>query len=198
MIDPEIEAIDAAMKAQGRSRADLGRLLGLDSAQISRVFAGKRRMQRAEHQKAVEWLGINAPPAALPGGRIVAMPGMVPLYGWVGAASDSRLTLADQNLRGYVPMHPNQAHVREPFALEVSDVSMVPRYKPGEIVYLAPHRWPSRDQDCVIVTRESHGFLKTFVRRDAGAIFTEQLNPAGELTFPLDEVEAVHAVVGRG
>ncbi len=46
MDDPEIAAIDAALKAQGKSRAELGRLLGLDSAQISRIFANKRRLKR--------------------------------------------------------------------------------------------------------------------------------------------------------
>lgn len=41
------------------------------------------------------------------------MPGLVPLYGFVGAASDGRLTLAEQNQRGYVPMHPAQLHARD-------------------------------------------------------------------------------------
>lgn len=198
MIDPEVVAIDAAMKQQSRSRADLGRLLGLGLAQISRIFAGKRRLQRAEHKATLEWLGINSPPPQAAGGTIVGMPGMVPLYGWVGATSDSRLTLADQNLRGYVPMHPNQAHVRDAFALEVADVSMVPRYEPGEIIYVAPNRWPSRNQDCVLVTTNSIGLLKRFLRRDADSVHLFQLNPEKEIRFDLVEVEAIHTVVGRG
>lgn len=198
-MDPEIAAIDAALKQQGKTRADLGRHLGLDSAQVSRIFAMKRRIQRHEYQRTMEWLGMAAasgPPQG--GGLIVPLPGMVPLYGWVGAASESRLTIADQNLRGYVPMHPNQAHVRDPFALEVSDISMVPRYEPGEIVYLSPHRWPARGQDCVVVTREHHGFLKRFVSRDPEQVNLWQLNPDGPLHFSLSEVEAIHTVVGRG
>jgi phage repressor protein C with HTH and peptisase S24 domain len=197
MIDPEITAIDAAMKLRGLTRAELGRLLGLDSAQVSRMFAGKRRLQRHEARQINDWLG-GSPAAGAVGGAVVPMPGMVPLYGWVGAASENRLTLADQNLRGYVPMHPSQAHVREAFALEVADISMMPRYEPGEIVYLAPNRWPQRGQDCVVVTRDSHGFLKRYVRRDADRIYLSQFNPETELDFEMTEVEAVHAVVGRG
>lgn len=197
MIDPDVLAIDAALKASSRPRADVGRLLGLDSTQLNRLFNGKRKLQKHEHQKVQEWLGLGAAAASTPGATILPMPGMVPLYGWVGAASENRLTLADQNLRGYVPMHPSQNLVRDPFALEVNDVSMVPRYEPGEIVYLAPNRWPIRGQDCVVVTTAGDGMLKRFLRKDAEAIHLFQLNPEKELSIPLSEIESVHSVVGR-
>lgn len=198
-VDPEIVEIDKAMAAQGKSRADLGRLLGLDSSQVSRTFSGRRRLQRHEYSKVMAWLGLASGPATESrGGAIVPLPGMVPLYGWVGAASDGRLTMAEQSLRGYVPMHPNQAHVRDAFALEVADISMIPRYEPGEIVYVAPNRWPRRDQDCVVVTADGHGYLKRFVKRDDSTLFLVQLNPQSDVTFPMDQVAMVHAVVGRG
>lgn len=198
-VDPEITEIDKAMAAQGKSRADVGRLLGLDSSQVSRIFSGRRRLQRHEYNTLLPWLGLASGPATESrGGAIVPLPGMVPLYGWVGAASDSRLTMADQSLRGYVPMHPNQAHVREAFALEVADISMIPRYEPGEIVYVAPNRWPTRNQDCVVVTEDGHGYLKRFVRRDDATLFLLQLNPQQEVTIAMAEIRMVHAVVGRG
>lgn len=196
MVDPEIAAIDAALKAKGFKRADLGRLLGLDSAQVSRIFSGRRRLQRHEARQIEDWLGgKETRPASA---TIHPLPGMVPLYGWVGAASESRLTLAEQSLRGFVPMHPAQQNLREAFALEVADISMVPRYEPGEIVYLAPNRWPTRNQDMVLVTKESHGFLKRFISRDAERVTAWQLNPERELTYELKDVDAVHTVVGRG
>ncbi len=186
------------MDGQGKTRADLARLLGLDSSQVTRVFQGKRRLQRHEYMRALDWLGMGGGSSQVTGGTIVPMPGMVPLYGWVGAASDSRLTLADQNLRGYVPSHPNQAHVRDAFALEVADISMIPRYEPGEIVYLAPHRWPKRDQDCVVVTVDGAGYLKRFVSREEAKVNLYQLNPAQPVVFDMQNVEAIHTVVGRG
>ena len=196
MIDPLITAIDDALTERSLPRAALGRKLGLDSKQINRLFNGERKLQHHEARIAQEWLWPSSNPPA--GGAVIPMPGMVPLYGWVGASSDASLVIAEQNLRGYVPMHPNQMHVREPFALEVADISMIPRYEPGEIIYLAPHRWPARGQDCVLVTTASHGLLKRFVRRDPEQIVLHQLNPERELTFPNAEVESVHAVVGRG
>lgn len=197
MMDPEISAIDAAMKEQGKTKADLGRLLGLDSAQVSRMFAGRRRIQLHEAKAVWAWLGGEQKTVDM-GGTVTPLPGMVPLYGWVGATTESRLTLAEQNLRGYVPAHPNQAHVRNAFALEVADVSMTPRYEPGEIIYCSPNRWPSRGQDCVLVTTDGEGLLKRFVKRDEATLTLHQLNPDEDLEYAMASVFAMHAVVGRG
>jgi phage repressor protein C with HTH and peptisase S24 domain len=95
-------------------------------------------------------------------------------------------------------MHPNQANVREPFALEVADVSMSPRYEPGEIVYVAPNRRPTAGRDCVVVTTDGQGLLKRYVRQTDRELVLEQLNPPQELTIPLDQVAQIHMVVGRG
>lgn len=198
-IDPAVEQIRAQMEAQGKSRADLGRLLGLDSSQVNRIFKGTRRIQLHEMRAVEGWLGLAATgSAAGTTASVVPMPNMVPLYGWVGAASEGRLTMAEQNLRGYVAMHPGQMHARDAFALEVNDISMSPRYEPGEVVYLAPHRWPKRDQDCVVVTRDGQGLLKRFVRRDETSVLFRQLNPEQEFSVQVDEIDSIHAVVGRG
>ncbi len=195
-MDADTTMIAARMAEQGKSRAELGRLLGLDSSQVNRVFNGKRRIQYHERLKIDEWLGQSQSLTA-PSGTVVAGPNMIPLYGYVGAASEGRLTLAEQNLRGFVPMHPAQQHVRDAFALEVNDISMSPRYEPGEMVYLAPNRWPTRDQDCVVVTHEGQGLLKKFVRREATKIVLHQLNPPLDIDVSLSDVEAIHSVVGR-
>lgn len=197
-LDPAIRRIADELERRELPRAALGRALGLDSKQMNRLFNGERRLQRHEYELALEFLGISAPDAAIPGGAIVPMPGLVPLYGWVGAASDERLTLAEQSLRGFVPMHPNQANVRDPFALEVVDVSMSPRYEPGEIIYVAPNRRPQPGQDCVIVTSDHQGLLKRFVRYGADTITLRQLNPEREFEIARKDVTQYLVVVGRG
>lgn len=196
-VDPEVVRIFEELERQSRPMAALGRALGLDPKQMNRLKIGERRLQRHEHQAALEFLGLSAA-AVGAGGKVEPLPGLVPLYGWVGASSASRLTMAEQNLRGFVQMHPNQQNVRDPFALEVADVSMSPRYEPGEIVYLAPLRQPLPGQDCVVVTTEDEGLLKRFVRRTADEVVLHQLNPEKELRMPLTSVAAIHAVVGRG
>lgn len=193
--DPEIRAIRAAMEDQGFRQADAGRILGLDSSQMTRLFNGRRRLQMHEARKLRDWLGLNGAAQEV-GGSVAVMPGLVPLYGWVGAASADRLTLAEEHLLGAVPMHPAQATVREPFALQVQDESMVPRYEPGEIVYLAPNRWPARGKYLVLVTTEGHGYLKQFVSRDENVVTLRQLNPDQEMTVEVPKIASVHAVVG--
>ena len=198
MDDPEIAAIDATMRAQGKSRADLGRLLGLDSAQVSRTFAGRRRLQIHEHRLVADWLGMQASQSLRPTAAVVTMPGMVPLFGWAGASSDDQLTLAEPNMLGTVPMHPSQVHLRKAFAVRVHGDSMAPRYEHGEIVYVAPNQWPSRDQDCLIETKDSFGFIKRFKRRIDAGIVVFQFNPPKELTFDITGVRTLHAIIGRG
>jgi len=197
-MDADTTLIAARMAELNKTRAELGRLLGLDSSQVNRIFNGKRRIQYHERLKIDEWLGQGArQPLTNTSGIVVAGPNMIPLYGYVGAASEGRFTMAEQNLRGFVPMHPAQQHVREAFALEVNDISMSPRYEPGEIVYLAPNRWPTRDQDCVIVKKDSEGLLKRFVRREQDKVVLHQLNPPLDIDVSLDEIDSIHTVVGR-
>ncbi len=195
-LEPDVVVIAALLKERGKSHADVGRLLGLDSSQVSRIFNGRRRLQLHEAKQIHAWLG-NPESIAEAGGTVIPMPGMIPLYGWVGASSENRLQLAEQSIRGFVPMHPRQATTRDAFALEVSDISMSPRYEPGEIIYLAPNRWPAKQQDGVIVTTNGHGFLKRFVRRDNNRLVFHQLNPEREIEFDISELANIHAVVGR-
>lgn len=198
-LDPEIARILEELNRQGHPRAALGRVLGLDSKQISRLFSGERRLQRHEHKLAMDFLGISTPPASVQGGAVVPLPGLVPLYGWVGAATENRLVFAEQTLRGYVPMHPAQANVRDAFALEVADSSMSPRYEPGELVYLAPNSWPRSGGDCVIVTTEAAGLLKRLVRRDIDVVHLHELYPEPrDFTLETAKIAQVHRVVGRG
>lgn len=196
-IDPEVLRILKELERQQKPRAALGRHLGLDPKQMNRLANGERKLLRHEHAQALEFLGMDGPPPTQ-GGSVVAMPGLVPLFGWVGAATENRLTIAEQSLRGYVPMHPNQVNVRAAFALEVADVSMVPRYEPGEIVYLAPNRWPKAGQDCVVVTTDDAGLLKRFVRRGLEQLTLHQLNPDVDLELDLKAIAQIHTVVGRG
>lgn len=193
---PELKALFDRIYGAGKTNADLGRLLGLDGSQVTRIIKGARQIQRHEWRKIEDWLGGSL--QEIEQHDVAIMPGLVPLYGWAGAASAERLTFAEQTLIGAVPRHPNQANVRGAFALRVSDESMVPRYEPGEIVYVAPNQWPAREQDCVLVTHEGYGYLKRFVRRADGAVTVHQLNPAQDLAFKLDDISAMHAVVGRG
>jgi SOS-response transcriptional repressor LexA len=196
--DPEVQAIFRAMAEQGRKKADLARLLEIDSSQVTRILQGRRRLRRDEWKKVEAWLSDSLDHAIQETAEVSVMPGMVPLYGWAGAATADRLVYADQTLLGAVPRHPNQANVMGAYALQISGDSMMPRYEPGEIIYIAPNQWPGREKDCVMVSKEGYGYIKRFVGQANGVITLHQLNPAEDLAFPTQDVAAMHAVVGRG
>lgn len=186
------------MEEQGRKKADLARLLEIDSSQVTRILQGRRRLRRDEWKKVESWLADSLDHAIQETAEVSVMPGMVPLYGWAGAATADRLVYADQTLLGAVPRHPNQANVMGAYALQISGDSMMPRYEPGEIIYIAPNQWPGREKDCVMVSKEGYGYIKRFVGQANGVITLHQLNPAEDLSFPIQDVGAMHAVVGRG
>jgi phage repressor protein C with HTH and peptisase S24 domain len=75
---------------------------------------------------------------------------------------------------------------------------MQPRYEPGEIVYVAPNRFPRAGADCVVVTTSDEGLLKRFIRREAAKLVLHQLNPDEDLDIELKRVAQIHTVVGRG
>lgn len=197
-VDPAVTTLFQTMSERGHRKADLARLLDLDSSQVRRIEKGERKIQHHEWSRIDEWLSVSLGQSVREAAEVAIMPGLVPLYGGVGASPDDRVTFAEQSLLGAVPRHPNQANVRGAFALRVHDESMSPRYEPGEIVYLAPNQWPAREQDCVVVTNDGFGFLKRFVRRLEGEMVCRQLNPAKDLTWDMSTLSAVHAVVGRG
>lgn len=196
-IDPQITALEGQLEEKGFKKADLGRLLGLDSSQVTRIFKGGRRLQMHEWRKIGEWLG--RPPASVSDASVAFLPGVIPLYGWAGASNqEGRITMADQTLLGSVNMHPNQVNMVGAFAVQIIGDSMYPRYRDGEIAYLAPHRRPSREQDCLVETVDGFGYLKEFVKQTGGKVILRQLNPEGEVELDAEKIKAIHAVVGRG
>lgn len=198
-LPPELVEIQAAMSAKSFTRSDAARILGLDTSQVTRTFQGTRRLQLHEARKLREWLGLEPTSASVvtPGG-VALMPGLIPLFGFVGASSPTRLTLTEDHMLGAVPMRPAQQHVKQPFALQVLDESMSPRYEPGEIVYLAPNRWPVRGQYLVLETTDGVGHLKQLLRRETDRTILHQLNPSQDLEIANDHIRAVHTVIGSG
>jgi transcriptional regulator with XRE-family HTH domain len=189
----DIDAIAEAMRAQGKSQADLGRLLGLGSSQITRMFQGRRRVQVHELQTIQEWLNIGAPPA----GDVLAAPGsMIPLYGWTDEQRHDRFQFVDEFMLGSVSAHPAQHHLRNAFAVRTPDDANWPRFEVGETLYAAPHQRPAPRGWCLVTTRQGLGLIRRFVRRSDEGLVLEQINPPQEMVVRADDVAAIHAIIG--
>lgn len=93
--------------------------------------------------------------------------------------------------------------VPDAYAIYMVGESMVPRYEPGETLYVHPHR-PARPGNYVNIQVMKAGsdqklaFVKRFVRRDNGTWTFKQLNPEKEIQFAASEVVSVHKIILSG
>lgn len=89
--------------------------------------------------------------------------------------------------------------VSDGYAVYITGSSMEPRFRPGEIAFVHPHK-PVRAGDDVIVQFEKdgecHAIIKQFVKFTDDVIVLEQHNPQQEITYQKSKVSALHTVVG--
>jgi len=130
-----------------------------------------------------------------------AMPADVPV---MGTAAGSTLSGAFQLQGGvidYVRRPPALAGARDIYALYVEGSSMEPRYFPGELVYVNPHK-PPRIGDTVIV-QEGNGdpasitaSIGVLHRRANGIVTLRKYNPPdAEITISVTRITAMHRVL---
>ena len=200
MDTPEIATLKLTLQEKGLPHAEVGRQLGLDSSQVSRLMKGTRRLQVHEKRKLEQWLGVDLSSGDLlavdPENKIAAMPGLVPLYAW--QPDGESLQLNDAHLLGVVPGHPNQANFRGGFAVRVPNEDNSPRYEQGEVLYLVMNQSPARGQFCLVKSVNGKAWVRRFVGRTADVWRFESLNPGGEETRKASDLRGVHAVVGAG
>ncbi len=208
---PAISRLRELRKAKGLSQARLAKLVGASQPDIARLERGGRRlttdwMRRIAAALEVHPADLLEPEEPWPGRRSDVLravtpgfgPDEVTVYGYAIAGEDDCIDLANRSGIGRVLRHPRQHGVAEAFAAYVAGTSMVPRYRPGELVYAIPGRWPAAGEDCIVELKGGYGFLKEFRERTAAEIVCWQHHPPGEWRRPLAEVVAVHSVVGRG
>ena len=94
--------------------------------------------------------------------------------------------------------------VQDAYALYVVGTSMVPRFYPGEMVFIHPWRQPRPDDFVVAQIRDSatdelHGYVKQFVGFDKKGLRLRQFHPKLDLpTIPAGTVHALHKVTIPG
>jgi phage repressor protein C with HTH and peptisase S24 domain len=128
------------------------------------------------------------------------MPNDVPVH---GTAAGSHLKGSFQFEAGtvidYVRRPPALTGAKDAYALYVEGSSMEPRYLPGDLVFVHPHR-PPRVGDSVIVQvaigpneiEASIGYLR---RRTGEHVILGKLNPEAEVRLNRAQVTAIHRVL---
>ena len=111
----------------------------------------------------------------------------VEVLGVAVGGDDGDFTLNGE-VSGYVRRPPGIAHLRKVFALHVLSESMIPRYDPGELIYVGGRDAVAGDHVVIEMFPDDgatvgKAYVKKLKGRTKGAIVCEQYNPPKEIQF---------------
>jgi phage repressor protein C with HTH and peptisase S24 domain len=198
-------AIRLARKQRGKVMRNISEHLGTDVAAVGNWESGRNMPSTSNLLKVAEYLQIDA--AALGRGEVAFLgdelpadaepitplglpptgPNDVELLGTAVGGDDGDFTLNGE-VSGYVRRPPGIAGLRKVFALHVLSTSMVPRYDPGELIYVGG-RDPVPGDHVVIEMfpegdeRAGKAYVKKLIERTGPSIVVEQYNPPKKITF---------------
>lgn len=97
---------------------------------------------------------------------------------------------------------PGLAQVKGAYALYIMGDSQSPRFEPGELIYVNPHRPAAPGDDVVVQLIDEEGctncaLVKRMVRRTADAVILRQFNPPLEFPVPLARIKpkGIHRIM---
>jgi phage repressor protein C with HTH and peptisase S24 domain len=221
--NPIVQRIDAIIARKGLTRASAGRLAKLSPDYIRKLGETSDRSgnltklaqlanaldvplsditgESAEPAPSQDPLAIargDARPAAVRMPPRDTMPRDVPVLGTVAGSAIGSFQFTSDVI-DYVRRPPALVGV-ETYAVYVENESMVPRYNPGDLVFVHPRR-PVLKGDAVVIQiknsagADMEGFIKIFQSRTAEWIIVEQLNPASIIRYKRETVQHIHKVL---
>lgn len=194
-------------------------------ATIRMIRTGKSLNPRADtlHKLAAvlqtteQWLLTGGAPAAeQPAGRIMAgelrpadinesvrfdLPRDVPVHGTVaGSALGNGAFQLSSDVVDYVRRPYGLLGAPGVYALYVEGESMSPRFEPGNLVFVHPHRKPLGGDYVVIQEPDSNNgepraFIKRLIRITPTTVKTQQFNPEATIEFVIRPGLTVHKVM---
>lgn len=196
------------LKAVGSSQVELAKFMKVNLHRVNRIANDKRmRVSQVEVDQIRRFFEMREKPVyeaasdqgILPGNQLRAAGRVdVPVFGGIDTPDGWTLSLANFAQVGRLMPHPAQLSAQRPFAVEVVDETMSPRFEPGEIAYVAGGQMPRRGQDCLVEFADLTARILQFVERTERMLIFRQLNPAQRVTKAASDKIIVHAIVGRG
>jgi phage repressor protein C with HTH and peptisase S24 domain len=231
MMESIADRIRQRMKVLKLSQRETARLAGIPESTLRNIFAGKSESPRgvtlrrlAEALQTTErWLvageeeaAPETPPSpASPSEFRLAedvpidvllrsLPKDVPVMGTVAGSELGKGAFQLTNdIVDFVRRPYGLLGAKDIYALYVEGESMQPKFQPGDLVFVHPHR-KARNGDYVVVQEpdsdrgEPRGFIKRLVAVTAKLIRTEQFNPPAKIDFVIRSGTIVHKVVTDG
>ncbi len=197
-----------------KSQADLARYLGVGPTTVNKMVKGKRKILASEADKIRKFFAAeaetpdpkirtsNAPniDAALVPPLRSTMPRNVPILGTVsGGGGFFQMNGDPIDWARRPPRLEGRADV---FGAYVEDLSMVPRYEPGELVFIERARPPAPGDHVVVeivegpLSRdERKALIKKLVSVTSATVRLEQYNPPKVLEYQRKQVLHMYRVM---
>lgn len=148
--------------------------------------------------------GENHPlPDGMTSAKMASQSSTVPILSWVAAGDWSNVeAVTFDDAMGYAPKPPNLSKFG--FALRVQGQSMLPEFKPGEVIYVEPQTGflVLKDSDLVIVQcndDKEATFKQLVLGETSDDMYLRPLNPnwPEQRMMPMGECNLVGKVVGK-
>jgi phage repressor protein C with HTH and peptisase S24 domain len=143
---------------------------------------------------------IRAParrPARIITAETIDLPQDLPIVGTAAGAAIGAITI--DGPIGYERRPPALIGVPNAYACYVRGESMLPRFAPGDLVYVNPHRPPQAGDDILIQVEERAGeitaYVKQYVRTTKDSLCARQFNPLAEIEYKIRTVKYVHRIL---
>ncbi|MBV8060985.1 MAG: helix-turn-helix transcriptional regulator, partial [Alphaproteobacteria bacterium] len=121
---------------------------------------------------------------------------LIPVRGAARGGDRQEMFLADGPI-DHVPRPYYLAHVRDAYAIYVVGTSMVPMYRPRQLLFVNPYKPPAPGNGVVIIDHRGAVLIKEFVRQKPTGVVVREYQPAlRDFTVAQDDVATMHAVVG--
>ncbi|MBP2228019.1 phage repressor protein C with HTH and peptisase S24 domain [Azospirillum agricola] len=206
-------------QAAGLSQEKLAELAGTSQPQINKLETGQRKMTVDWAVKLAQPLGVEptvllgldpAPPAAAPARPRTAPPPLLrpmpsppaavaepmPVRAAARGGVDQEMFLEDGPI-DWVAKPDYLKNARDPYAMYVVGESMMPRFRPAQLLHVNPHKPPAAGSGVVVVKRSKAVLVKEFVRRLPDGIVLREYQPDDrEFTVADTELDTIHTVVG--
>jgi transcriptional regulator with XRE-family HTH domain len=140
---------------RSKTRSGLAEKIGVDKSVVTRIMAGDRQIKVSEISAIAEYfgelppIGFSESPAPFAGPE--SAPPLAPVFRAAGGDNGAWLLHRHAEPIDWRPRGPHFERAATVLGFYAPDDAMAPRYKPGEIVWVDPHRPARAGEDALFV-----------------------------------------------
>lgn len=191
---------------RGWSKSELARRLNVTPGVVGKWESGEKHPKSARYSDIASALGCDVyylvqgddqlEQRKLP---VPLSDGFIPVLGYAVAGSDLiALNTADSASfeTDKVARPPMLTSAKAAFAIRLRGESMEPRFFPGELLYIDPHRPAIRGRFVLVEFNDGNAAVRQYIETTKDHVVVKTLNPPREVRYKPGEIKHIHRVVG--